>query len=918
MRPLKLEISAFGPYAAAQTIDFEPLGERGLYLITGETGAGKTTIFDAIAFALYGEPSGGGCRDVSTLRSTYAAANDVTKVKLDFVNDGKKYSVSRELRSTGQNAVITYPDGKTEKVTFGREKKEKNKEIKEILGIDKEQFRQIEMIAQGKFQECLNADTKTRQEIFRRLFNTDIYNTFTNKIKELHKTCKNDAENTRRLIESRVRDIDCPKDDPRFTEPIKACETAEYFKAAELLSALTDEDEQRLDALKKELTEIAERDKKLSIENENALSKRNAEKELSVAEAALENEENKKCAAEKEYISAKDAYERGVVEIGARITTIQNTLGDYKAYNEAIKSAKTCREEAEKLETENSKNNSALKSLSEKLSRLESEERSLESAGECAANFENAIEKLETQKKALIALVEEKNALDALSAELEKAQTVYLAASGEANKLSKQAALAQTRFNDEQAGILAERLVVGERCPVCGMIYEENEHRAHKPEQAPTASEVKTANETAQAAQKKADELSVKANRANGKLQSARETFEKNARELIGEPAAQNVVQNAENIISEIETELTDKTAKLNSERESALRKKELSEIVPKIRAELGALKKKIGETDVRLAELKTGYEEKTKSCAEMKRKLEFPDESSARAEISALEKRLSALKTAMNSAENKFAEHKDGTVKLTEKIRNLKKRISELGEINAEDIERRAKSLFEEKKEKELRHETVLNRVLRNKAVLNDIRRAANEYPKLKQRFESVDKLCKTVTGDISRSEKFTLETFVQTYYFEKIIGHANNCLQKFSSGRYLFKRPDETKDNRSKSGLELNVIDNANGTERPVSSLSGGESFIASLALALGLSEEAQCSSGGVKLESMFIDEGFGTLDEKVLAVAMSALTELSGGGRIISVISHIEEMKSEIDRKLIVEKDALNGGSKVRAIL
>ena len=917
MRPLKLEISAFGPFAEKQTIDFEQFGERGLYLITGATGAGKTSIFDAIAFALYGEPSGGGYRDAGTLRSTYAAANAVTKVKLDFVNDGKKYTVLRELRSTGQNASITYPDGTVKKVTIGREKKEKNKEIKEILGIDKEQFRQIEMIAQGKFQECLNADTKTRQEIFRRIFNTDIYNTFADKLKEYHKVCKNEAENTRQLIENRIRDIDFPEDDPRFAEPIKACEASEYSKAAELLSALTDEDERLRGVLKKELDEIAERGKELSVEKENARSKQNSEKELAAAETALELEKPEKLAAEKEYIAAKDEFERGGVELGARITTIQNTLGDYKAYDEAAITAKEYRSAAEKLEAENEKNKSELAKLSNNLSRLENEERSFESAGEKAANYANAIEKLKTRGKTLTALIEEKNALDELSARLEKARDAYFSARNKANELSARASLLQTQFNDEQAGILAERLVVGKRCPVCGMVYEENEHRARKPEHAPTAGEVKSANESAQAAQQKAAELSEKANNANGRLQSAIGAFKKNAEELLGEADLESAVEIAESKIYEINSELSDKTAKLNEERKNARRKKELSEEIPRMRKTRGLLENKIGETNARLAEMKTRSEEKTKSCAEMKKKLEFSDEKAARTEISSLEKRREELKKALGSAENKFNEHKDAAVKLTEKIQHLKKRISELGEINAENVERRAAALFEEKKQKELRYETVLNRVSRNKAVLNELCRAADEYPRQKRRFESVDKLCKTVAGDISRAEKLTLETFVQTYYFEKIIGHANNYLQKFSSGRYLFKRPDEAKNNRSKSGLELNVIDNANCTERPVSSLSGGESFIASLALALGLSEETQRSSGGVKLESMFIDEGFGTLDEKSLAAAMGALAELSGSGRIIGVISHVDEMKAEIDRKLIVEKDE-RGGSMVRSSL
>ena len=177
---------------------------------------------------------------------------------------------------------------------------------------------------------------------------------------------------------------------------------------------------------------------------------------------------------------------------------------------------------------------------------------------------------------------------------------------------------------------------------------------------------------------------------------------------------------------------------------------------------------------------------------------------------------------------------------------------------------------------------------------------------------------LYKTISGQMNGSEKFDLETFVQSYYFEKIICHANEYLHGFSGGQYLFKRPDRAGNKKNVTGLELNIIDNTNGSERPVSSLSGGESFIASLALALGLSEEVQSTAGGVKLESMFIDEGFGTLDDNTLRSAMNALGKLSDEKRLIGIISHVEEMKNEIDRKILVEKDLQNGGSKARVII
>ncbi|MDE6030098.1 MAG: SMC family ATPase, partial [Oscillospiraceae bacterium] len=317
MRPTKLTLTAFGPYAAEQTIDFDALGESGLYLITGDTGAGKTTIFDAITFALYGEPSGGGFRETGSLHSNYAEHSAPTRVTLEFVNDGKKYTVSREMKFkkvSGEEkfsqteALITYPDGSIKPITNGKSKDGKNREIRDILGIDKEQFCQIEMIAQGKFQEVLNAKTEKRQEIFRRIFKTDIYNTFTEKLNKYYSERRNEYTDAESKIDGHIAGIECGENSPHFEELENARDICDYSAVKSILKTLVDEDNSALDTLKAELEKIAEEEKKLAAEKQRESSKKADEAALEKEQGALKDKTAEKDRLDKAFMKACLVY----------------------------------------------------------------------------------------------------------------------------------------------------------------------------------------------------------------------------------------------------------------------------------------------------------------------------------------------------------------------------------------------------------------------------------------------------------------------------------------------------------------------------------------------------------------------------------------------------------------------------------
>ncbi len=930
MRPTKLTLTAFGPYAAEQTIDFDVLGESGLYLITGDTGAGKTTIFDAITFALYGEPSGGGFRKTGSLHSNYAEHSDPTRVTLEFVNDGKKYTVSREMKFkkvSGEEkfsqteALITYPDGTVKPIANGKSKDVKNREIRDILGIDKEQFCQIEMIAQGKFQEVLNAETEKRQEIFRRIFKTDIYNTFTEKLNKYYGERRNEYTAAESKIGGQIAGIECEEGSPHFEELENARDICDYAAVKSILKTLVDEDNSALGMIKAELEKIAEEEKKLAAERQRQSSKKLDEAALEEEQGALKDKTAEKDRLDKAFMKAMDARmdnDCGEDVLRARAAVISNTLGKYEEYENAVKAATELGRKAEALVGETAAYVQKETALAAELEKLSEEKNSLENAEINVEKLCGELEKLEKQKADLSGLILDINSLNVLKVKSEKAQNEYKKARDNAEQLKGEASELQTAFNDNQAGILAERLVVGERCPVCGMVYEENAHRAHKPDHAPSEDDVKAAREKAQSAQEKASKLSLDSGNAKGKFDTASEALRGKIAEILGVCPLESAENSAREKIAVINSENTAKSAGLQREKANAQRKENLKRLIPQKTREREELKENIARKEKEMVRLREEAKAKNDLCASLKKELEFKDKSAAKAEINRLYAEANELKTAFESADKRRQDCDKEIARIRGSIDDLRRRIADYGEIDYEDIQKRAADIAERKALKDGEREAVSNRRVVNANMLKNISDIVDEFPAIKQKYQSAELLYKTISGQMVGSEKFDLETFVQSYYFEKIICHANEYLHGFSGGQYLFKRPDRAGNKKNVTGLELNIIDNTNGSERPVSSLSGGESFIASLALALGLSEEVQSTAGGVKLESMFIDEGFGTLDDNTLRSAMNALGKLSDEKRLIGIISHVEEMKNEIDRKILVEKDLQNGGSKARVII
>ena len=857
MRPLNLTMSAFGPYAGQTTVDFSVLGTSGLYLITGDTGAGKTTIFDAITYALYGEASGES-RESSMLRSKYAAPETPTFVELTFLNGGKTYTVRRnpeytrpKTRGTGTtvqkaDAELTMPDGRI--ITKARDV---TAAVTDIVGVDREQFARIAMIAQGEFRKLLLAQTDERKAIFRQIFHTGQYQALQNRLKEeaaaLDRQC-GELEAGLRQAAGSIR-CDAPETLP------DALDTDALLAALDTL----------LHADEAALTQAQAEHAQTETQREQVLSDLGKAEALEAARGKLAEAESAWTEAQAEMKAAQAALDTATAsqpEIQSRrqgITRLEDALRRY-----------------EQLDTLRAQAEAERKRLAQKRSDLDAARARTDAA---AKALETARGKLSGQPKLAVAAAQAGHAQDAAAqrcaqlaaletqrqqcAELETART---AAQAEYQKAAEaaQAALAhygaQNRaYLDAQAGILARTLVPGQPCPVRGALAQSC--RALTPPLDPD-----TLAET---------------------LPALRAAAARDAEALAAQHTAQ---QQALSALQALEAGLP--------AQEEALRRQQ---------ADIQERAQELSARAARCAELDAETE---------RRAQELPHENRAAAQRALVETRTQceALQQALDTARERSSAAQSVLAALTGKRDALRAQIQAAPPADIAALRTRRDALTVRAEQLQRQISTCDARLEQNRAARTAIDTRRQQHAAVRARWQWVHALAATANGAVPGKEKIMLETYIQTAYFDRILGRANTRLLIMSGGQYELRRCARAGDNRSQTGLELEVIDHYNGTARSVKTLSGGETFAASLSLALGLSDEVQATAGGVQLEAMFVDEGFGSLDSEALQQALAALVGVSGGSRIVGIISHVAELKDRIDRQIIVTKDR-SGGSRVQ---
>lgn len=1045
MKPLKVVMSAFCSYAERTEIDLSVFGGQGLFLITGDTGAGKTTIFDAIAFALFGQASGS-TRTTDTLRSDFADPHTKTYVELTFAHQGREYLVTRNPRyerpkksgegmtTEGADATLEMPDGSV--VTGSGNTTAK---IQEILGIDHRQFKQIAMIAQGEFLQLLLASSSERGDIFRHVFNTDVYKNVQDLLKNREREAHRRCEDSKKSILQYVSGISYPEDESGATLAglTKADSIHVAVDVQRELKALIAADKSERDrlqyqagqldeALAGQITAITQArfinqvfaDLETAREKQrDLLGDREAQElrkqTLEAAEKALYNV----LPLETQYLRVQTAVQELTASIGTLETTIEKQAGERKELLAAYQNEKAKGPEREQLAAAIDRvgkmlpQYDALKLLEEELEQLQGEQKT---TGEAGVELRRAKAEFLQRKKDFneeidnLADVEVKQAaceqetkelqknraglqsLQGSSSELGKLETAqaqlqveYLEAERVFRQTDKNYRGKEAAFFREQAGIMAASLQEGEACPVCGATV--HPHKAMPGADAPSEAELMELKEEADTAQEKMGETSRRAAAKAAETKQAQGQLLKDAGEHF--PAVDPMALREEladliaAALQENQRQKNENQELFNQLKEQVTRKEQCSEQLALLEKSLQTNEGDIIENDQQRNQIIAGIAAKTGERKVLQGALEYADREKAVDAIEGWTGDLNTLKKALEEAEEAFQKldkelegnqtllvdqqgrltNTRGDLVKAEEVYEGKRlecgfldEGSYRGALKSETEITALKTSFREYEKDVLAVEQDLSRLLQateNQQLqdLEVLEAAKNEIEQEKKQVDGtiqihltrlgineplavtldevipqnvqwqeeyllLSDLAKTANGELTGKQKLKFEQYVQAAYFQQILLEANKRLKFMTNSRYELLRKEEPGDYRSQAGLEIDVLDHYTGRVRSVKSLSGGESFKASLALALGLSDVIQSHAGGVEIDTLFIDEGFGALDAESLDQAIETIVSLAAGNRLVGVISHVSEMKERIDRQIVITKSSVGSSAAI----
>ena len=905
MRPVYIRMSAFGPYAGIQELNMEELGASGLYLITGDTGAGKTTIFDAITFALYGEASGDS-REAGMLRSKYADPSVPTEVELIFIYGGKTYKICRNpeyerpaKRGTGMTmqkaeAELIYPDGRV--VT---KPKEVTAAVTEIMGVNREQFCQIAMIAQGKFRDLIEKGTTERQKIFREIFRTAPYQQVQDILKGKYRALERECETLRESVKQYIQGILWNKDAPKETSAAEVMEllTEQNVADQKVQAVLFEELQQKEQALQKIRSELEwdqERKKRQKLYLELQDKRQEQQEQLVEVRCRYQEEQEKEA-------------ERGC--LADEISRLESLMPQYLRLEELRKNERESQDESAKLAVRQRQCETKLAELKDKIREGKKAGEALTGAPEKYQKLLYESEKHQQYMERLQNLSKAIQQYKNLAQSLVTQQQEYRTERDNVQKKEAEYRAKNQAFLDEQAGILAQTLAEAQPCPVCGSVH--HPAPAEQNPGAPSKDELELLQQELEQCRKREADTSRIAGELLGNVRSREESIYREAEELEltggledmthqlvnqekqGQETGERLQQEVK--LASEKVKQKDMWNRLLPEQEKALEKatEELQQI-KECQAALESKQKAVVDGIQRLTEVLpySGPKEAQEKQTELVQKQNV------------MKRQLEQVEKAVQTAEVEIA----GT---EGRLAELKQQLEEAVEADTEALRQKQAEIETEKAASEERGKELHHRIQNNQSVLKNLQNRSKELVEKEKQYAMVRSLAVTAMGNIPGKEKIMLETYVQMTYFDRIIARANTRLMVMTGGQYEMKRRRGSSNLRSQSGLELDVIDHYNGSERSIRTLSGGESFQASLSLALGLADEIQASAGGIRLDTMFVDEGFGSLDSESLEQAVQALAGLAESRRLVGIISHVDELKNRIDRQIVVKKER-SGGS------
>ncbi|MGX4599818.1 AAA family ATPase [Faecalimicrobium sp. JNUCC 81] len=1035
MKPVSLKITAFGPYAKTTTLNFkEDLKNQNIFVITGPTGSGKTTIFDAICYALYGQTSGNK-RNGEQLRSDFVGIDgDKTEVEFTFSVRNKEYFIKRSPKQKRKSkrgnkevedsASVEFKALDSDNAPLTKDK-DVNEKVLSVIGLNVEQFRKIVMIPQGDFREFLYANTSVKEEILRKIFGTDIYKKVQERLSEETTVLSKDVEHIRNDINSILKVVKCSQDSELYNM-IKNDEL--HSKIIDKLSEYIEEEK----LVKNENVKIIE-DLNLDIKNKNDKinkstvinDKFNAKEAEEIRLNNLKQKENEfkiKCESLKKYKKALDilVHEENYLKEDEEKKKLENTikitqeeldrcLVELDKITQMYNQIEEKQKEKEKINIDLNNLMNYIKDVNDidlkanSISKLTKNKEEIEKKQnsykfECE-NLEKEIDTFINKQEELFKCKQEKIELENINknyailrdkllnlynyakdynayySELDKETIKEENLEKEINKLKEQEQVKIDLFINGEAIRLAKHLKEGCECPVCGSTSHPNKRTAN--EDIPTKKDLDEFKNYINSKEKEKEILTKNKNDLQSKLIGLKTYIKEMFIELVNEkiftnddkvldytntvlPKGKEIKLKIDETNTKLKTleaniillekeikDLNDKKEKLKTRKEELVKielevKKisdtligeqnsynEILKRVPQkyhsleiLNLDINTLSKELNDIEAYIKSVRNNYDEISKKKITIQSgldnlknnldntlsKLELLKskfENLVKENFSSLEE-YNLSKIDENIIDNLDKEINKYNEELTVSIRtveNLSKELVGLTIVNLDNLKDELNVLETNKEALDSKIKELNLNIVDNEKILIKIKKDYNSIKEKEDQYKLVADLSKLANG--SSQNKVSFETFVLSSYFEDVIIEANKRLQSMTSKRYYLLRREENKGGGRK-GLDLDVYDSHTCKSRPVNTLSGGESFKASLALALGLSDTVQHNSGGIRLDTMFIDEGFGTLDSESLDNAIDTLMELQDNGRIIGVISHVNELKERIPSKLIVEMD------------
>ena len=919
MKPLKLTMSAFGSYAGKNVIDFTGQ-QQGIFLITGDTGAGKTTIFDAITYALYNQTSGGE-RNGNMMRSQYAQPETETYVELEFLYRGQTYRVRRnpdyKITKTLKNGKIreqkvphsvelTLPDG----TVFPEKKNATDAKIIEILGLTADQFSQIVMIAQGDFLKLLYTKSDERKMIFSKLFRTDIYWKIQENLRR--KSMEMDEriqENDRAFEQEKSRIMPLPE-----SEEIPLDELVERLRER-LKDALKEQNLRRanVEELNKKITKYEEINKLfVSLEKirqtGRELEARQAESKERRQQIENARKADKVLVAEQQNLRQQQEVEQSAQAIAKMTETLAND-------QEMFESLKTQLQEAEaKKKREAADIQKKMLALEqsfpsyEALQNARSEEQQAKKVWEDLRKTSE--ESFHKKKDGIAALKEQQKQQEQI---VEQTKKNWEQTSLSASESAKHYEHMYEAFLKEQAGILAENLSAGCPCPVCGSTIHPDP--AKLSDHAVTELEVEQAKKTRAAAEEKRDLAYAAFEAEKTEKQKLAQAVEKEEADFVlAQTIAKQQRKEAEQNYASLQ-----KTAEQIREKlvypSLAEAKKQYAAMQKALEAaeqEIAKKRQKVSELAEAMNTLKgqkLAEEENQKTAKKLavKTEKEYAKLLEKSGFVSEETYHLAILpERSRSKLEREEKEYESQCLRQQSEQKLLEKQVSGKTYTDTTELNEQLKAEKQTLKEAEKTYMELHTAYENDRAVLQNCAVCLEKGKKLESEDQVIKSLSKTANGRLSGSAKIDFETYIQRQYFKQIIHEANKRLLTMSNHQFILKLKEEANTGRkTNEGLDLSVYSLVTDSERDVKTLSGGESFLAALAMALGLSDIVERSAGAIHPDMMFIDEGFGSLDAQSRQQAIEVLAELAGDSRMVGIISHVTELKEQIDRKLVVSR-------------